>query len=205
VDALGWTPGGRAADFSPAGILEGVRRFREPVHIVRSEAGHEPGLGLGGVVGAGSGHELVGTLPALYPEWLGDRSFNRTHGVRFPYVAGEMANGIATVASVVAMARARMLGFFGAAGLALPAVERAVGELRRSLPGQDNWGVTAQLSVEFKRPVEVGVEIRASERRLDDEGRAVQGLGRPERLAPEAVSHHHVVRDGHRVHAHASP
>ncbi|MFF5289379.1 PfaD family polyunsaturated fatty acid/polyketide biosynthesis protein [Paractinoplanes globisporus] len=155
MDALGWTPGGRAADFSPAGILEGVRRFREPVHIVRSEAGREPGLGLGGVVGAGAGHELVGTLPALYPEWLGDRSFNRTHGVRFPYVAGEMANGIATVASVVAMARARMLGFFGAAGLALPAVERAVDELRRSLPGQDNWGVNL-----IHSPAEPGHEER---------------------------------------------
>jgi PfaD family protein len=52
-----------------------------------------------------------------------------------------MANGIATVASVVAMASARMLGFFGAAGLALPAVERAVAELGRDLRGHDNWGV----------------------------------------------------------------
>jgi PfaD family protein len=142
-------PGERAADFSPEGIIECVRRFREPVHIVRSQAGYEPGLGLGGTLltivssagSAASGYELLGSLPALFPEWLGDRSFNRTHGVRFPYVAGEMANGIATVASVVAMARARMLGFFGAAGLALPAVERAVGELSRSLPGIDNWGV----------------------------------------------------------------
>ena len=141
-----WLPGERPAEFSPAGIVDIVRRFREPVHIVRSRAGHEPGLGLGGrllapAAGADRGYELVGALPALYPEWLGDRSFNRAHGVRFPYVAGEMANGIATVASVVAMARAQMLGFFGAAGLALPAVERAVDELRRSLPGRDNWGV----------------------------------------------------------------
>jgi trans-AT polyketide synthase, acyltransferase and oxidoreductase domains len=143
-------PGEREADFSPEGIVECVRRFREPVHIVRSRAGYEPGLGLGGRLltdassadaVAGSGYELLGSLPALYPEWLGDRSFNRTHHVRFPYVAGEMANGIATVASVVAMARAQMLGFFGAAGLALAAVERAVGELSRSLRGLDNWGV----------------------------------------------------------------
>jgi trans-AT polyketide synthase/acyltransferase/oxidoreductase domain-containing protein len=148
VDAsvLRWASGDRAADFSPAGIVECVRRFREPVHIVRGRAGYEPGLGLGGrlvlpAAGADLGYELLGALPALYPEWLGDRSFNQTHGVRFPYVAGEMANGIATVASVVAMARARMLGFFGAAGLALPAVERAVEELRRSLPDRDNWGV----------------------------------------------------------------
>jgi trans-AT polyketide synthase, acyltransferase and oxidoreductase domains len=145
-------------DFSPEGILECVRRFREPVQIVRSRAGYEPGLRLGGSVvtaAPGSGHELLGTLPALYPEWLGDRSFNRAHAVRFPYVAGEMANGIATVASVVAMARAQMLGFFGAAGLALPAVERAVAELGRSLHGLDNWGVNL-----IHAPAEPGHEER---------------------------------------------
>ncbi|HET6532602.1 MAG TPA: PfaD family polyunsaturated fatty acid/polyketide biosynthesis protein [Actinoplanes sp.] len=158
--ALRWIPGERVADFSPAGIVEGVRRFREPVHIVRSRAGHEPGLGLGGrlltpVAGADRGYELLGALPALYPEWLGDRSFNRTHGVRFPYVAGEMANGIATVASVVAMARAQMLGFFGAAGLAMSAVERAVEDLHRSLPDRDNWGVNL-----IHSPAEAGHEER---------------------------------------------
>jgi trans-AT polyketide synthase/acyltransferase/oxidoreductase domain-containing protein len=147
-----WLPGERAADFSPEGIVECARRFREPVHIVRSHAGYEPGLGLGGRLltaasstgvdaVAGAGYELLGSLPPLYPEWLGERSFNRTHGVRFPYIAGEMAGGIATVASVVAMARAGLLGFFGAAGLDLGAVERAVEELRRSLPGLGNWGV----------------------------------------------------------------
>ena len=125
--------------YSPSGIRECVRCFREPVHVVRARPGAEPGAGRG--VAPGAGHEVLGSLPALYPEWLGDRSFNRSHAVRFPYVAGEMANGIATVASVAAMARARMLGFFGAAGLALPAVARAVDELTRSLSGLDNWGV----------------------------------------------------------------
>lgn len=158
--AVRWIPGERAADFSPAGIVECVRRFREPVHIVRSRAGHEPGLGLGGqlitsAAVADQGFELLGVLPALFPEWLGDRTFNQTHGVRFPYVAGEMANGIATVASVVAMARAQMLGFFGAAGLALPAVEHAVQELRRSLPNRDNWGVNL-----IHSPAEPGHEER---------------------------------------------
>ncbi|GIH15202.1 PfaD family polyunsaturated fatty acid/polyketide biosynthesis protein [Rugosimonospora africana] len=163
-------PADRDADFSPEGIVECVRRFREPVHIVRGGAGYEPGLGLGGRLltvassadadadadaDAGSGYELIGSLPGLYPEWLGDRSFNRVHGVRFPYVAGEMANGIATVASVVAMARAQMLGFFGAAGLAIPAVERAVGELSRGLRGLDNWGVNL-----IHAPAEPGHEER---------------------------------------------
>jgi len=141
--SLRWLPGERDADFGPDGILDAVRRFREPVHIVRAGPGYEPGVARGGrlATGRGGGYEAIGSLPALYPEWLGDRSFGRVHAVRFPYVAGEMANGIATVASVVAMARARMLGFFGAAGLALPVVERAVGELNRQLRGSSNWGV----------------------------------------------------------------
>ncbi|MEV6489429.1 PfaD family polyunsaturated fatty acid/polyketide biosynthesis protein [Actinoplanes sp. NPDC051633] len=151
--ALRWIPGERPD------ILECVRRFREPVHIVRDRPGREPGLGLGGRLiapaGTDPGYELIGALPPLYPEWLGDRSFNQSHGVRFPYVAGEMANGVATVASVVAMARAQMLGFFGAAGLALPAVERAVDELRRSLPDRDNWGVNL-----IHSPAEPGHEER---------------------------------------------
>jgi trans-AT polyketide synthase/acyltransferase/oxidoreductase domain-containing protein len=156
-----WMPGERPASFSPTGVIACAQRFREPVHIVRARAGYEPGLGLGGrIVPAGpgsdgAGYELLGWLPALYPEWLGDRSFNLTHGVRFPYVAGEMANGIATVASVVAMARARMLGFFGAAGLALPVVERAVEELSRALPDLDNWGVNL-----IHTPAESGHEER---------------------------------------------
>jgi trans-AT polyketide synthase/acyltransferase/oxidoreductase domain-containing protein len=50
-----------------------------------------------------------GTLPPLYPEWLGDRAFGEAHGVRFPYVAREMARGIVTTKMVVTMARAEML------------------------------------------------------------------------------------------------
>ena len=33
------------------------------------------------------------TLPPVHPEWLGDRSFNHAHGVRFAYLVGEMARG----------------------------------------------------------------------------------------------------------------
>jgi len=84
---------------------------------------------------------MVGTVPAMYPEWLGDRTFTETHNVRFPYIAGEMANGIAGVDFVVAMARAEMLAFFGAAGLSLPRLEHAVDRLRTDLAGRPNWGV----------------------------------------------------------------
>jgi NAD(P)H-dependent flavin oxidoreductase YrpB (nitropropane dioxygenase family) len=68
----------------------------------------------------------MATLPALYPEWLGDRSFLEVHNLRFPYIAGAMANGIATTDIVIAMAKAGMLGFFGSAGLTLDKVIAAL-------------------------------------------------------------------------------
>jgi PfaD family protein len=84
---------------------------------------------------------LLASLPPLYPEWLGARSFCEAHGVRFPYVAGAMANGIATTGLVAAMAKAEMLGFFGAAGLSLERVERAVDELVAELGHEGSaWG-----------------------------------------------------------------
>jgi trans-AT polyketide synthase, acyltransferase and oxidoreductase domains len=78
-------------------------------------------------------HDVVGYLPSVYPEWLGDAEFCRAHRLRFPYVSGAMANGIATARLVVAMARSGMLGVFGAAGLSLPQVERAIDTIEREL------------------------------------------------------------------------
>jgi PfaD family protein len=110
---------------------------RQRVEVVRHADGH---IGLCPIDATApdaalrrDGSQLLAILPALYPEWLGDRTFALVHGVRFPYVAGEMATGIASAAMVVAMGRAQMLGFFGAAGLDLPAVERGLSEIVREL------------------------------------------------------------------------
>ncbi len=78
---------------------------------------------------------LAGLAPACAPESLGDRGFCADHGIRYPYLAGAMANGIGSVEIVEAMSRAGMLGFFGAAGLSLHAVERAVERIQADLAG----------------------------------------------------------------------
>ena len=72
---------------------------------------------------------VLASLPAIYPEWLGDRSFCEVHGLRFPYVAGEMANGIATTAMCIAAAKAGFRGCFGAGGLGFARGEEAVNQL----------------------------------------------------------------------------
>jgi PfaD family protein len=145
-----WFPAQTPPAFKPADVIAAAARTRQRVHLVRQHPAGSIGLAVGGEIGrraypvAGS-YELVATLPPLYPEWLGDRSFTQTHGVRFPYAAGEMANGIATTRMVIAMARAQMLGFFGAAGLGLDRVERAIHELATELDrpsgGEASWGV----------------------------------------------------------------
>lgn len=90
------------------------------------------------VAGEPSG-ELTGTrrcsgwLPPLPLENLGDAAFRQAHGLRYAYVAGAMANGIASVELVEAMAQARLLGFFGAAGLDLERIEAAIDRLSASL------------------------------------------------------------------------
>ncbi len=74
-------------------------------------------------------------IPSLKPENLGDAAFRRDHGVRYAYVAGAMANGIASTRLVAEMARAGMLSFFGAAGLDLPRIEAAIDELAGTVAG----------------------------------------------------------------------
>jgi PfaD family protein len=137
-----------------------LQRVREPVHIVGTPDGGPRGLALGSqVAGHGvAGRPQLGTLPPLYPEWLGDRDFGAVHGVRFPYVAGEMARGIATTRMVIAMARAEMLAIFGAAGLDLATIERAVHELSRTLGGNRAWGVNLIYS-----PAEPALEERTGD------------------------------------------
>jgi PfaD family protein len=114
--------------------------------VVREAGNGRLGVALNGDLtnpapGDGHSYPLMATLPALYPEWLGDRSFLEVHGLRFPYIAGAMANGIATTDIVIAMAQAGMLSFFGSAGLPLPKVEAALDRIEAALGHTEaTWG-----------------------------------------------------------------
>ncbi|MAQ19864.1 MAG: 2-nitropropane dioxygenase [Sandaracinus sp.] len=144
-----WSPGADAPGFGRTALAAAASDFRSSIHVLREglEEGRV-GVGRAGEVtpprhlNGHSGYPLLATLPPIYPEWLGDRSFLETHGVRFPYVTGAMANGIATTDLVIAAARAGILGFFGAAGLAFPHVEAALDRLEAALGhGGPTWGM----------------------------------------------------------------
>ncbi len=144
-----WNTAG-AAYFAANELTQAIAEFRTPAFVVQEEAAGRVGVALGGELRspAANGAALhpscygcLGVLPALYPEWLGDRGFLEAHGVRFPYVTGAMARGIASEPLVIAMARAGMLGFFGAGGLSLPRVEAAIAALQDALGDALPWGV----------------------------------------------------------------
>jgi PfaD family protein len=141
--AFTWRPGAHAPAFDAAALAAACADVRATHHVLRDPRDGRLGLGLDGELVAGAdAWPLVASLPPLYPEWLGDRRFNEAHGTRFPYVAGAMANGIATVRLVAELARAGGLGFFGAAGLSPGRVEAAIDQLQRELgPSLRNWGV----------------------------------------------------------------
>lgn len=103
---------------------------------------------------------VLGVLPRLYPEWLGERSFNETHGVRFPYIAGEMAQGISSPQMVIAMAHAGMLGMYGAGGLPIAQVEKDIQSIKSALGEQQlPWGVNLIHSPQEPQLEEQAVEL----------------------------------------------
>jgi PfaD family protein len=79
-------------------------------------------------------------VPALPLDRLGDSRFLADHRLNYAYVAGSMANGIASVDLVAAVAQEGMLGFFGAAGLAPESVIAAIRQLKSRL-GTRPFGV----------------------------------------------------------------
>ena len=156
-----WRSGPQFPVFEPSAISQLLTQIREPVHIVRDAARARIGLvtqGAAVTTPAAGDLPLLATLPAIYPEWLGDRSFCEVHGVRFPYVVGEMANGITTTRMCIAMAEAGMVGFFGAGGLGYPRVEAAVDELVSKLGKRLPWGVNL-----IHSPNEVALENRVAD------------------------------------------
>ena len=161
--SLSWRPGTDPARFSGPALSDAARRCREPVVVIRGPEG--VGVGFEGVLShesGGQGFEVVGALPSLFPEHLGDRTFTEQHGCRFPYVVGEMANGIATAEMVIAAHKAGFLGFFGAAGLPPARIEAAIDTIEdavRDTPNPRSWGINLIHSPHEPDLEEAAVEI----------------------------------------------
>ncbi|TDI42330.1 MAG: PfaD family polyunsaturated fatty acid/polyketide biosynthesis protein [Acidobacteria bacterium] len=135
-----WSGSASRVDRREDAVTEAVQDTQRPVILVSDRGAYARVTGGTAILGAGvpdrEALPIVGYSPANPPEHLGDPGFLSDHGVRYPYIAGAMANGIGSTEVVEAMGRAGMLGFFGAAGLPLEAVEAAIDRLSHSLEGR---------------------------------------------------------------------
>ncbi len=121
-----------------AAIAEALQHVGRPLAVVELDG--QVAIGYGGALRIGAdpvperlGHPLMAYVPAVLPEHLGDPAFRQTHGLRYAYVAGAMANGITSERMVEAMGRAGMLGFFGSAGLDPQRVTAAIAHIQENL------------------------------------------------------------------------
>ena len=132
ANAIGWWTAG-AASVPSDDSLRALQTLDQAFFVVQTADGPRVVNGgsasLGGKAGPAS-LPLLAHVPALTPDRLGDPSFQATYGVRVNYVAGAMANGIGSAELVIAMARAGMLGFFGAAGLSTERIRAAIDQIQ---------------------------------------------------------------------------
>ena len=139
----GWLdPAGADLSAGRQALVDALQRLDEAVVVVEGAEG--PQVARGGRVVFGprpseGARPLLAWVAPLTPDRLGDPAFRADHGLRFPYVAGAMANGIASVEVVLAMARAGMLGVFGAAGLSTDRIRAALDRLAGEAAGLP-WG-----------------------------------------------------------------
>lgn len=136
--ALGyWADGEVQPATGEESLLAAIRDVRRPVFIVEKDGeysvAHNGIAQLGLTVPPPAGLPVVGFAPAMLPDQLGDEQFCHTHETRFPYMAGSMANGIASVELVESMAHAGLLSSFGAAGKSVQQIDEAIGHLQASL------------------------------------------------------------------------
>jgi len=132
---LGWLiPGSAPIATGRQAVVEALAQLDSAVAVVSldGDVGVSPdGQVLLGATRAPDGAlPLIAWVPALTPDQLGDPGFREAYGVRANYVAGAMANGIASEDLVIAMAKAGLLGFFGAAGLPTDRITAAIDRIQ---------------------------------------------------------------------------
>jgi trans-AT polyketide synthase/acyltransferase/oxidoreductase domain-containing protein len=103
-----------------------VRQVKQPFYVVTDDSNisfaDHPGT-----------QKVLAYIPGIGPDTLGDKGFKNRHRIKYPYIAGAMANGIASTAMVKAMAHNGMIGFFGAGGLSIEQIRAAITDLKTEL------------------------------------------------------------------------
>lgn len=75
------------------------------------------------------------------PARLGDSEFRSAYRLKYAYTAGSMYKGIASEALVIALARARLIGYFGTGGLGIDRIDAAIDSIRSRIAEDQSFGM----------------------------------------------------------------
>ncbi|MBH8574203.1 PfaD family polyunsaturated fatty acid/polyketide biosynthesis protein [Nostocaceae cyanobacterium CENA369] len=112
--------------------------------------------------------ELLASIAPICIQQLGDPNFLSFHGVKYAYVTGAMAGGIASEEMVIALGQEKILSSFGAGGLPPERLESAINRIQQALPhGPYAFNL-------IHSPNELAIERRAVELYLKHQVRTVE-------------------------------
>ena len=77
---------------------------------------------------------ILGIIPAIPWESLGDPAFRHTYHTRASFYAGAMAGAIASEDLVISLGKAGLMGSFGAGGCSPSRIEAAIARIQEALP-----------------------------------------------------------------------
>ena len=137
-----WIKGEDRPGLGHDAVYSAIKQVGKPIYVI--DAGGQIGIAQGGVIVSASlpsgdpasqerRFPWTAFVPPLHPASMGSPDFMRTYGLRYPYVVGAMANGITSTKMVESAGRAGMLGFYGAAGLAISQIETAIQYLQEKM------------------------------------------------------------------------
>jgi trans-AT polyketide synthase/acyltransferase/oxidoreductase domain-containing protein len=133
-----WIPEDSGPETDEQVIRSTILKVAQPVYLLNLNG--RPGIGSGGTITMGSNapaqspaFPISAYAPPLHPENRGDQQFKERYNLRYAYIVGAMANGITSVNMVEKAGSAGLVGFFGAAGLALDQIELAIDRLQQNL------------------------------------------------------------------------
>jgi len=133
-----WLPGNSEPEPGEQAVRSAILKVTQPVYLLDHNG--LLAVGRGGTITiagdaplASAAVPLRAYAPPLHPENLGDQQFKDKHHLRYAYIVGAMANGITSVKMVEKAGNAGLVGFFGAAGLALDRIESAIDRLQKNL------------------------------------------------------------------------
>jgi len=117
-------------------VVRTLRKLERDCYVVRTDKGVRVTGDLQRAEAARITGALLAVIPAITPAHLGAESFCRDHRVKYAYMAGAMAKGIAGEDMIIALGKEGLLGSFGAGGLPLDRVEAAIIRVKEALPTQ---------------------------------------------------------------------